>query len=53
MKVGNLFMCVANILKGMKCEGGSRKFAQCGVLHFILFIIGFKVHGYSLCARVY
>ena len=53
VNVGNLFICVANILKNMKCERGSRKFAQCGVLHFILFIVVFKVQEYSLCGRVY
>jgi len=47
-------ICVAKVRQNFRnFKAESRKITQWGVLHFILFIMNFKVQGYSLCGRNY
>ena len=47
-----LFTYVVNILKEGKWKGNQENNIM-WVLHFIVFIMNFKVQGYSLCGRNY
>lgn len=53
VKVGTLFIFVANVLKDTKCKAESKKVTQWSVLHSILFFMPFKLQGNSLCGRIY
>ena len=52
MKVGNLFICVANILKDMKCRGDQEK-SQNEVFYILFYLSGFSRCRDILCGRVY